>query len=527
MLNTMRCRRGMVVAPHHLAAQSGLAILREGGNAIEAMIAAAATISVVYPHMNGLGGDCFWLISDPAERPIGIEACGASGEAVSAALYKGMPSIPPRGPLATNTVAGAVSGWEVALQIGRKWGGRMPLHRLLEDAIHYAEGGFPVTSGQAFHTVAKREELMGLEGFAAAFLVDDEAPQVGALFRQPRLAATLRYLVRSGLDDFYRGALADAIAQDLAEIGSPLTISDLNRHRGRLVEPLSVQIGAGTLYNLPPPTQGLASLLILAIFDRLRIKDAEGFPFVHGLVEATKCAFRIRDAQICDPDHMNIEPADYLTKASIVSLAAGIDGARAAPWGAVTRSGDTVWLGAIDAEGHAVSFIQSLYWEFGAGVVLRRTGLLWQNRGSSFQLARGTPNALTPKKRPFHTIQPPLARLGDGRVLVYGAMGGDGQPQTQAAIFSRHVLYGQELQTAVTAPRWLLGRTWGTHRTNLRIEGRVPPELVAQLAAAGHDIEVIAPFSEVMGHAGAISLYPTGLIEGAADPRGDGIPAGF
>jgi gamma-glutamyltranspeptidase/glutathione hydrolase len=517
----------MVVAPHHLASQSGLSILREGGNAIEAMIAAAATIAVVYPHMNGLGGDCFLLIADPAERPIGIEACGASGEAVSDALYERMPSIPPRGPLAANTVAGAVSGWEAALQISAKWGGRMPLHRLLEDAIHYAESGFPVTSGQALHTAAKRQELADQPGFAATFLAEDETPRIGVLFRQPRLAATLEHLGRSGLDDFYRGVLADAIAQDLAEIGSPLTISDLNRHRGQLVEPLSVKIGAGTLYNLPPPTQGLASLLILAIFDRLRIAEADSFPFVHGLVEATKCAFRIRDAQICDPDYMSSDPADFLTDSFIAALAAKIDQARAAPWSSVERSGDTVWLGAFDAEGRAVSFIQSLYWEFGAGMVLPRTGLVWQNRGSCFQLTPGAPNAVAPKKRPFHTIQPPLARLGDGRVLVYGTMGGDGQPQTQAAIFSRHVLYGQDLQAALTAPRWLLGRTWGAHRSNLRIEGRVPDDLVAQLAAAGHDVEVVEPFSEVMGHAGAISLHPTGVMEGAADPRGDGIPAGF
>jgi len=186
-----------------------------------------------------------------------------------------------------------------------------------------------------------------------------------------------------------------------------------------------------------------------------------------------------------------------------------------------------VWMGAVDNEGRAVSFIQSIYWEFGSGTVLDETGITWQNRGTSFSLDPTHHNCLQPHRRPFHTIQPALAHLSDGRVMPYGTMGGEGQPQTQAMVFSRHVMHGQELQEAVTAPRWLLGRTWGAETTSLRIENRFDPSVIAALKAAGHPIEDVGAFDEVMGHAGALVHHPGGLIEGAADPRGDGQAAGF
>jgi gamma-glutamyltranspeptidase/glutathione hydrolase len=198
---------------------------------------------------------------------------------------------------------------------------------------------------------------------------------------------------------------------------------------------------------------------------------------------------------------------------------------RASPWPAPPDKGDTVWLGAADAKGLCVSFIQSLYWEFGSGLVLPSTGIAWQNRGTSFGLEESHVNKLEPGRLPFHTIQPALARLSDGRTMVYGAMGGDGQPQTQAAIFTRHVLYGHELQEAVTAPRWLLGRTWGQETANLKLESRFAPGVANELRARGHDVEVVGAFEEIMGHAGAIVHHPDGLMEGAGDPRSDGAVA--
>ncbi len=281
------------------------------------------------------------------------------------------------------------------------------------------------------------------------------------------------------------------------------------------------------VYNAPPPTQGLASLVLLAVFNRLGIGEADGFDYVHGLVEATKCAFRVRDRHITDPDFMGASAETFLEAGRLDAMAAGIDRERATPWPDADIGGDTVWLGAIDGEGRAVSFIQSIYWEFGSGVVLPTTGVTWQNRGASFSLDPRHHNHLAPRRRPYHTIQPALARLSDGRVIVYGAMGGEGQPQTQAMVFSRHVLFGQDLQQAVTAPRLLLGRTWGAETTKLRIESRFDPAVIEAVEAAGHALEVIGEFDDVMGHAGALVHHPSGLIEGAADPRSDGQAAAF
>ena len=508
----------MVSAPHHLAARAGLRVLEDGGNAIEAMIASAATIAVVYPHMNALGGDNFWLIAEPGAAPVGIDACGAAAGLASIEHYSGHDTIPSRGPLSALTVGGAVSGWARAAALS---GGRLPLSRLLEDATALAEDGIAVTETLAHNRSAKAAELEPVPGFSEAFPRFSE----GARLCQPRLAATLEHLARAGLDDFYRGDLARSMARDLEAAGSPLRLADLERHQALDVTPLTTNIAGHRVFNMPPPTQGLASLLLLATFARLGVGEAEGFDFVHGLVEATKAAFRIRDAKVTDPAYMD-EPAEaFLEPARLDRMAAGIDMQRAAPWPESGPPSDTVWLGVIDGEGRAVSMIQSIYWEFGSGVVLPESGVLWQNRGVSFSLDPSHDNHLRPFRRPFHTIQPAMALLGDGRRMVYGTMGGEGQPQTQAMLFARHVLYGQPLQEAVTAPRWLLGRTWGEQSTRLRLENRFDPGLIAALEDAGHDMALVEPFDEIMGHAGAVVHHPDGLLEGASDPRSDGCAA--
>lgn len=534
MLETTRAYRGMVVAPHHLAAEAGLSVLREGGNAIEAMIAAAAAIAAVYPHMNGLGGDNFWLISEPGSPPIGIDACGRSAGLASPDFYSAhgfRDAIPSRGPLAALTVAGAVSGWETALEISRSWGGKMPLSRLLEDAIAYARDGSVVTRSLYENTVAKQSEVEKVPGFADTFLLGRTPPAKNTKLFNVKLAQTLEQLARQGLSDFYTGDLARAMAKDLEAAGSPLRLDDLQAHRAERVAPLSLELPHGQVFNLPPPTQGIASLLILGLFNALKKTKLDTFGYVHALVEATKQAFLVRDAHVCDPAHVTTDLSAMLSPAALKTRASAINMKTALPWPAPSRKGDTVWLGAIDSQGRAVSFIQSLYWEFGSGLVLPSTGITWQNRGVSFSLDAKHLNALKPRRKPFHTIQPALARLKDGRTMVYGTMGGDGQPQTQAMVFTRHVVYGQELQAAINAPRWLLGRTWGSAVTNLRIEDRFPPRLIAGLREAGHDVAVVGPYEEFMGHAGALVHHGAGdrqgLIEGAADPRGDGRAAAF
>ncbi|MBX9925229.1 MAG: gamma-glutamyltransferase family protein [Hyphomicrobiaceae bacterium] len=534
MPETTRSTRGMVVAPHHLAAEAGLSVLRDGGNAIEAMVAAAATIAVVYPHMNGLGGDNFWLVSEGGRPPIGIDACGAAAGLATREFYVGhgaTTAIPSRGPLSALTAAGAVSGWQSALEISRNWGGRLPLSRLLSDATAYARDGFPATASQVKNNIGKRAELEHVPGFAETYMPGGTHPEIGARFTLPKLAATLDHLSRVGLDDFYRGDLARQMAAELEAAGSPLRLADLERHRAMTVEPLAVALTQGAAYGMPPPTQGLASMMILGLYDRLGIHEADGFDFVHGLVEATKQAFMIRDAHVTDPAYMTVDPRRYLTAADLDSRAQRIDRTRALPWPQAAKPGDTVWLGAIDGEGRAVSFIQSVYWEFGSGLVLPGSGVCWQNRGTSFALDPAKQNALLPHRRPFHTIQPAMAILSDGRVMPYGTMGGEGQPQTQAMIYTRHVVHGQSLQDAIDAPRWLLGRTWGATQTNLRIESRFAPAVYDRLRAAGHDVEVLGPLDEVMGHAGALVLHrsgaKSGTIEGASDPRSDGRAAGY
>jgi gamma-glutamyltranspeptidase len=526
-LHTAGHRQGAVCAPHHAAAEAGRAIIADGGNALEAMVAMAATIAAVYPHMNHVGGDGFWLVREPSGRVRALMAAGRAGANARPELYRDCETIPPRGPLAALTVPGAIAGWSLALEAARAHGGRLPLPELLAPAIRHAGEGYPVTRSQAHLTAEKLAELKDVPGFAPTFLLDGKPPEIGQRLRQTALAATLDHLADAGLDDFYRGDVGRELAADLERLGSPVTRADLDRCCATLAEPLSVRLEAGTAFNTPAPTQGLASLMILALFERLRLAEADGFDHVHGLVEATKRAFRVRDRAITDPDRLPHPLDRYLDARFLEADAAKIDRRKAAPWPTPAGPGDTVWMGAADATGLVVSCIQSLYWEFGSGVVLPRTGVLMQNRGASFSLDRGALNALAPGRLPLHTLNPALAVLADGRVIAYGTMGGDGQPQTQAALFTRHVVFREPLDRAIDAPRWLLGRTWGATHTNLRLEARCVGNLVDRLASAGHDVELLAePYSDLMGHAGAVVLHPDGTLEGAHDPRADGGAAG-
>lgn len=519
--------RGIAVAPHAAAAQSAAAILGEGGNAIEAMVAAAATIAVVYPHMNGIGGDAFWLLHEPGRAPRAIDASGPAAASLDAGFYRarGLESIPMRGPLAANTVAGTVAGWELALQCSlSEWHGRMPLSRLLADAIGHARDGIVVTRSQEASTAAKRAELEGQPGFASRFLPGGAVPREGERFVQAPMAATLETLARSGLETFYRGEVADSIASDLEALGSPVKREDLAAYRAEWREPLRLDLPHGELFNLPAPTQGVVSLLILAIAERLGVDAmAPGSAdHVHALVEATKAAFVLRDRHVTDPRFMTLDAQSLLDAGRVESLARSIDMARAMPWGGRTRPADTVWMGAIDAEGRGVSFIQSIYHEFGSGIVLAGTGINWQNRGCSFSLDERALNVLRPGRKPFHTLNPALARLADGRLMVYGTMGGDGQPQTQAAVFTRHAWLGVGLQDSVSAPRWLLGRTWGSMSETLKLESRFDAAVIDELTRRGHEVEVVGAYDEVVGHAGALVRHADGGLEGAFDPRSDG-----
>ncbi len=521
-------RRGVVCAPHFSAVEDGRAVLADGGNALEAMVAMAATIAAVYPHMNHLGGDGFWLIHEPSGRVRAIMAAGPAGYEARPELYRESDeTIPPRGPLAALTVPGAVGGWMLALEVARAHGGKLPLTLLLSPAVGHARNGYKVTRSQNRLTATYLAELSGVHGFAATFLLDGKTPEVGATLKQEKLAGTLAHIADAGLDDFYRGDVGREIAVDLERLGSPVTRDDLKQYAATLAEPLRLTLPAGALYNTDAPTQGVVALMILALFERLGVTTAEGFDHVHLLVEATKRALRVRDRAVTDPYRLPQPLERYLDERFIAGEAMKIDRRKAAPW--VLREGesDTVWMGAADASGLVVSYIQSLYWEFGSGLVLPRTGLLMQNRGASFSLEAGALNLLAPGRLPFHTLNPALAVLGNGRIMAYGCMGGDGQPQTQSALFTRHVNFRQPLADAIDRPRWVLGHTWGNPRTTLRLEPRFDGHLIEALGAAGHDVEVLdEPYSDVMGHAGAVVLHANGACEGAHDPRADGGAAG-
>jgi oxamate amidohydrolase len=527
---THQTRSGLAVAPHALAADSAAAVLAEGGNAIEACVAMAATLAAVYPHMTGLGGDSFWLLHEPDGEVRAILGVGRSAGQIDKQSYNdaGLEAIPYRGGNAAITVAGSISGWEQALAVSRgEWGSGLPLSRLVADAIGYCRDGYPVTQSQAGATKTKLDQLATQPGFAECFLLDGKPPQAGDQLRQPALANTLERLADVGLQDFYRGELAESIAHDLAAAGSPLTLDDLTTHRALTAKPLQLKLRGATVYTTPPPTQGAATLMILGQFARRPngVATHEDVDTVHWLVEATKQAFRLRNQELRDPAEMAIPSAQLVSDLQLDALAAAIDGDTAAPWGEAHNPADTTWFGAIDQAGRMVSCIQSIYHEFGSGLVLPGSGLCWQNRGASFVLQPGHPLELKPRTLPFHTLCPSMALFNDGRRMVFGTMGGDGQPQTQAILFTRYAEYGQRLAEAVSAPRWLLGRAWGDASDDLKLESRFDPALVETLRSRGHDIAILGDYEEAMGHAGAIVRHPDGLIEGAADPRSDGAAA--
>ncbi len=520
-------RRGVVCAPHSAAVEAGRQILAEGGNAVEAMLAMAASIAAVYPHMNHIGGDGFWIIREPNGRVRAVMAPGPAGSLAKPELYREYEAIPVRGPLAALTVPGAIGGWMLAREAAKANGGKLPLDVLFAPAIASARGGYSVTRSQERLTRENLESLKDVPGFAGQFLAGGKTPAVGAVLKQEALAATLAHLAQAGLDDFYRGDVGREIAADMERIGSPVTRHDLERYHASLDEPLRVTLPSGTVYNTGAPTQGAVSLMIVALFARLGVTEAEGFDHIHCLVEATKRALRMRDRTITDPSYLAHGLDRVLEDRFLAGEAMKIDRKKAARWPLASSAGDTVWMGAADTSGLVVSYIQSLYWEFGSGCVLPRTGVLMQNRGASFSLEAGALNYLAPGRLPFHTLNPALAVLKDGRIMAYGCMGGDGQPQTQGALFTRHVDFREPLFDALDRPRWVLGRTWGAARTALRMEARFDGNLIDRLASAGHDVEVLPDaYTDVMGHAGAAVLHPDGTCEGAHDPRADGGAAG-
>jgi gamma-glutamyltranspeptidase len=520
-------RHGVVCAPHYLASQAGLSLLQAGGNAVDAAIAANAVLNVVYPILCGLGGDLFMLIYDAASGELtGLDACGAAGSLATVAWFqeRGYTAVPQRSPLAV-TVPGVADGWQMASDRY----GRRGLARCLQPAIDYAEQGFGVTPYLHRSLARTAAQDWPHASWRAVYEPGGRVPAAGSVLRVPELGRSLRLIAEQGRDAFYQGEIGDALAGFMQEIGGLITRDDIAAHHGRWVQPLGVAYRGHTIYELPPPTQGVTALEALGIQDGLTLRgaltDAET---VHLLVETKKLAFADRARYLGDPAAMAIDPAELLRPEYLAERRALINPARARPAEAGALSGDTIYLCAADGEGGVVSLIQSNYMGVGAGLVVPGYGVELHNRGCYFNLEPGHPNCIAPGKRPLHTLIPSMA-FKDGRpVIALGTQGGDGQPQIQQQLYAALLDFGLDVQEAIEQPRWVHGRGQPGDPPGLQIENRFPPETVARLRALGHDVVLIDGWSPAVGQAQAIVIDPeTGLLAGAADPRADGSAAGW
>lgn len=521
-----RSTRGMVTSPHALASHSGLAVLAGGGNAVEAAIATVASLCVTYPHFCGLGGDAFALIGDAKGRVHTLSGIGQAAQDISG--YQG--AIPQRGARSALTSAGLVDTLAQALETSRsQLGGRSSWAALLAPAITQAREGFAISESERFWLRFRLPEAATLPAIYPALLHAGEVPPAGFVRRQPALARTLEELAADGPRSFYEGALAARIAQGLRAAGSPLRAGDLAATHARNEPPLALPYRGGELLAHQPPTQGLTTLQtlgILARWDLQRVPEGSA-AYYHLLVEAIKQSFLDRNRSLGDPDFGAVPVAQLLSARHLDACASRIEPSRALPWPQPFQSGDTVYVGAADAAGNTVSLLATVYFDWGSGVRVGDTGVLWHNRGAAFSLDPAHPNGLAPGKRPFHTLNPGMYRK-DGRVqLLYGTQGADGQPQTLAAVLTRLIDYRMDPLQALSRPRFLLGKTFSDASDSLKLEDDVPAATVAALRRRGHAVSLLARHNPLMGHPGAIAIDSQGQMMGAHDPRSDGLALGL
>lgn len=528
--------RGMVAAPHALASEAGVEVLKSGGSAVDAAIATNAVLNVVYPHMSGIGGDAFWLIYDDASREVHfLNAAGraASGATIEWFRERGMTGIPHRGVVpGTLTVPGSVDGWCEAHGAY----GRLPLRRLLEAAIYYARDGFPATARLSVWTKEAAEVLRQNPEAAAVYLPGGSPPGEGQRVVLSDLARTLELIADSGRDAFYEGDVAREICAYAREHGGFGDEGDWADQRARWGDPVSTSYRGITIHETPPPTQGISALQALNLVERFDLGGVEylGPDHVHLLVEATKVAFYDRNRFIADPDFADVPTERLVSKAYAEERGDMIRMERALSWNRIPSpeaklAGDTVYVCAVDEEGNAASLIQSLYMGYGSGVVAGRSGVLLQNRGAYFSLVPEHPNRLEPRKQPFHTLISSLAFENGELRAVFGAMGADGQPQIHLQFYTATIDFGLSPREAIGAPRWLFGRyALGEARDLLNAESRFPATTLVELERRGHLLNRWGPWQERAGHANGIAIQlGTGTLIGASDPRSDGAAIGF
>jgi len=519
---------GVVAAPHYLASLAGIDVLRDGGSAVDAAIAANLVLGVVWPHMCGPGGDLFaqvWSGSDAG--PIGLNASGRAGGGMSVDAYraKGLASMPSRGPLSV-TVPGAVSGW---FALHQRFG-RLDLARVARDAIHHARDGFRLTAYTSSAIRANAELLSKVGNGVQVFMPAGRAPAAGELLVQPDLARTLERIVTEGPSVMYRGDIGETIVAFLQRNGGGLDSEDFAAQTSEWVTPLAVEYRGVRVSQIPPNSQGVTLLQMLNMLAdaNLAAWGQNSAELIHQLVERKRLVFADRDALVADPACTDVPVAKLLDKDRAVGLSAQI-GPRAAKLGQPrdqrAMAGDTVYLCAADRDGMVVSLIQSLYSGFGSGVHVPGTGITLHNRGFGFTLEAGHPNALAPGKRPMHTLMPGMA-VRDGKPwLAFGTRGADGQPQTGLQILTNLLDWGMDLQSAIEAPRWAHGAPGGQYPpTALVLESRFGQSVADDLAERGHEVVLADPVDPVMGTVQLIQVdAERGCYISASDPRGDGV----
>lgn len=527
--STVFATRGVVATSQPLAAQAGIELLREGGNAFDAAVATAAALNVVEPTSTGLGGDVFALYRTADGEVGGLRSCGGAPSSASLDDVRSRVAaaedvdqenakMPVCGPLAV-TVPGTARGWELTVEEL----GRLRFECALQPAIRYATEGYPVSEIIANQWANASDVLRG-DNARQAYLVDGRAPRVGERVRLPRLGNTLQQLAGDGADVVYEGAVADEIVAEIQDRGGFLTHEDLASFEPEFVEPVSTTYGGAKIYELPPNNQGLVALEALNIAEAL---DAGTFPAsapdrIHRAAEATKRALTDGLHYVTDPEYESIP--DLASKSYAAERATEIgDEATAVPDVGDptdrTADADTVLLTVADDDGNVVSFINSRFRDFGSGVVAGSTGIALQNRGSSFSLDPDHPNRYEPGKRPYHTLIPAIARFDDADWAAFGVMGGHMQPQGHVQVLMNLLDDGMSIQEALDYPRWRYHVDG-----HLAVEERFDETVLSKLARRGHEVRVMPP-THFGG--GQIARNADGVLSGGTDPRKDGVAIGY
>jgi gamma-glutamyltranspeptidase/glutathione hydrolase len=510
--------RNVVATSQPLAAQAGLSMMMKGGNAVDAILATAISLTVLEPTSNGIGSDAFCILWD-GKKIHGLNASGRSPAAWTPDRFKGKPEMPKRG-WDSVTVPGAVSAWA---DLSQRFG-KLPFADLFEPAIRYAADGYMVTPTISRLWANQAPELKDQPGYAQAFMPHGRAPAVGEKFSFPDQARTLARIAETKGEAFYRGDLAEKIAAWAKQNGGAMTVADLAAHRNDWVDPIGMDYRGYRLLEIPPNGQGISALMALGMLEnfdlaKLPVDSADS---LHVQLEAMKLAFADADEYVSDPKTMRVAPAAMLDKGYLKERAKLIDTKKAANPGFGKPAGSgTVYLTAADESGMMVSYIQSNYAGFGSGVVVPGTGISLQNRGYGFVLKPGHANVVAPGKRPFHTIIPGFVTKDGQPVMSFGVMGGSMQSQGHLQIMLRMVDYQQNPQAAADAPRWRVDQG-----LDVNVEQGVPAAVIDDLKRRGHHIAQADRWSTDFGRAQLIFKMEDGYFA-ASERRTDGQAVGF